>query len=62
MIDATDGVTTVVVSELGVSEVDVVELEQELDEIDRCSGSRGTAGAGLTGANRLTVHDGLGTT
>jgi hypothetical protein len=38
VVDATDGATTVVVSELGVSEADVIELEQQLDEIDRVLG------------------------
>jgi hypothetical protein len=35
VVDATDSATTVVVSELGVSEAEVIELEQQLDEIDR---------------------------
>jgi hypothetical protein len=34
-IGTSDSATTVVVSELGVSEADVIELEQQLDEIDR---------------------------
>jgi hypothetical protein len=35
VVDSSDIATTIVEAELGVSEAEVIELEQQLDEIDR---------------------------